>query len=114
MLINQGKQTGEFILSEGNGSYSRDQITIDASAAAMVTGTVLGKITASGKFKAYTPGASDGTQTAAAILYTPVADKTVDQPAVAITRMAEVQAAELTGLDTAARNALTALGIVIR
>lgn len=114
MVINQGKQTGEFVLSEGNGSYSRDQIVIDASAAAMVTGTVLGKITASGKYKAYTPGASDGTQNAAAILYTPVPDKTTDQMAVAIMRLAEVQAAELTGLDTAARAQLATLGIIVR
>lgn len=41
----EGKHTGEFLLSEGNGSISREQVVIAAAASAMVPGTVVGKIT---------------------------------------------------------------------
>lgn len=43
--LNEGKHTGEFLLSEGNGTISREQVTIAAAAAAMDAGTVVGKIT---------------------------------------------------------------------
>ena len=44
-VFNEGKHTGEFLLSEGNGSISRETVTISSAAAALVPGTVLGKIT---------------------------------------------------------------------
>ncbi len=44
-VLNEGKHTGEFLLSEGNGSISRETVTIAAAASALVPGTVLGKIT---------------------------------------------------------------------
>jgi len=44
-VLNEGKHTGEFLLSEGNGSISRETVTISSAAAALVPGTVLGKIT---------------------------------------------------------------------
>jgi hypothetical protein len=43
--LTEGKHPTEFLLSEGNGSISREEITIAAAAAALVAGTVLGKIT---------------------------------------------------------------------
>ena len=43
-------------------------ITVASGANAMTEGTILGKVTASGKYKAYAAGGSDGTQTACAIL----------------------------------------------
>lgn len=42
--LTEGKRTGEFLLSEGNGSISREQIVVSSTAGAMVPGTVLGRI----------------------------------------------------------------------
>ena len=53
----------EFLVSEGNGQISRDQIVLVSGAGALVAGRVLGKVTASGKYKAYDNTASDGTAT---------------------------------------------------
>ena len=114
MSLTQGKFTGEFVLSEGNGSISRDQIVISSTAGALVPGTVLGKVTASGEYVAYNNTAEDGSEVAAGILYAAAPDSAADQKAVAIVRHAEVQASELTGLDTAARTDLAALGIICR
>lgn len=107
-------RTGEFIISEANGTRSREPVSIAAAAAALVAGTVLGKITASGEYVAYSNAANDGSEVAAGILYAAVGDSAADQPAVAIVRDAEVASNRLTGLDTAARNDLAALGVIVR
>lgn len=53
---------------ELNPAYCRDTVTIASGQAAVTERlTVLGKITASGKFAQLNPGASDGRQTAAGI-----------------------------------------------
>lgn len=114
MALNEGKHTGEFLLSEGNGSISREEVTIAAAAPAMVPGELVGKITATGKYTKYADGNSDGSQTCAGILYRGVSDSASDQKAVIIARYAEVAAAELTGLDTPARADLAAIGIIVR
>lgn len=113
-ILNEGKHTAEFLLSEGGEMYSRDEVTIAAAAGAMAPGTVVGKITASGKYKEYNNANNDGSEVAAGILYAAVADKATDQKAVIISRHCEVIASELTGLDTPARADLLALGIVCR
>src|SRR3546814_14027190 len=46
-------------------NISSEEAIIVASAGAMVAGTVLGKITASGKYKKYDPVAVDGSEVAA-------------------------------------------------
>jgi hypothetical protein len=112
--LSEGKHTGEFILSEGNGTISREEVTIAAAAPAMVAGTVVGKITASGKYTVYSDAAGDGTQVAAGVLYTNVADAAADQKAVIIARDAEVMESELTGLDANGKADLRALGIICR
>lgn len=113
MAINQGKWTGEFLLSDA-GTYSRDQVTIAAAASALVPGTVMGKITASGKYVAYSNGAADGSQTAAGILLHAVPDSASDQKAVIISRHAEVAQSELTGYDAPAGVELAAIGVIVR
>lgn len=114
MALNEGKHTAEFLLSEGNGYISRDTVVIDSSAAALQPGTLLGKM-ANGRYKAYANANSAGDADAAAgILYAYVADSTGNQKAVMIARYAEVAESMLTGLDTAGRADLAALGIVIR
>lgn len=110
----EGKHTAEFLLSEGNGTISRETVTIAAAAGAMVPGTVVGKITASGKYAEYNNGHSDGTEVAAGIVYASVADSAADQKAVIIARSAEVNKNLLTGIDTAGVADLLALGIICR
>lgn len=113
-ILQEGKRTAEFLLSEANGSLSREQVTIAAAAAAMVPGTVLGKITASGKYVAYSNVAADGSEVAAGVLYRGVPDSAADQPAVMIARLAELKKNELTGIDAAGEADLKALSILCR
>lgn len=105
---------GEFIVSEANGTRSREEVVIAAAAGALPVGQVLGKITASGKYVAYSNAANDGSETAAAILYAAAPDLAVDQKGVVVARDAEVDESLLTGLDSAGRTDLAALGIVLR
>lgn len=114
MALTESSHAGEFLISEGNGSISRDEVVIAAAAGALAAGTVLGKITASGKYVAYDNGASDGSQAAAGILYAAVPDLAADQPATAITRHAEVMSSELTGIDAPGIADLAALQIIVR
>ena len=87
-----------FLLSEGNGNYSRDVGTILSGEGALAAGTVLGIVTASGKYVA-SPNAQvagkEGGETAKAILAYPVDATSADADAVIITRGAEVKAGEL-------------------
>lgn len=112
--ITEGVHCAEFIMTEANGSRSRETVTIAAAAPAMVAGTLVGKITATGKFSVYNNAASDGSEVAAGIVYDNVADKTVDQRVTIIARHAEVVAALLTGSDAAGLADLKALAIIAR
>lgn len=114
MALTQARKTGEFLLSEANGTLSREEVTIAAAASALAAGTVLGKITASGKYVAYNNGASDGTEVAAGVLYAAVPDSASDQKAVAIVRDAEVAGIHLTGSDANGVADLKALGVIVR
>jgi hypothetical protein len=105
--------------------YSRDAITLLAGSGDLVTGTVLGKITASGKYVPLDPDVSpsDGSEVAAGIL---LLDRDVDASsddtgAVAIVRNATVADSGLTwptgisaGNKTTAIAQLAALGIIER
>jgi len=92
--LQEGQYAGEFIVSEGNGTISRETITV-LSGETLEVGAVLGKVTASGKYKALDPVATDGSQVAAGILYEALDASAGDAEGVAILRMAEVHAAEL-------------------
>lgn len=114
MALTEGKYTGEFLLSEANGTRSREQVVISSTAGAMVAGTLIGKM-ANGKYKAYANANSAGDADAAAgVLYHDVPDLAVDQKAVMIARDAEVMSSELTGSDSAGLTDLAALGIIVR
>jgi hypothetical protein len=111
---------GGFLLSEANGSRSRDVVTI-VSGQNLKAGAVLGKISASGKYKAYDNGAGDGSQAAAAILFDDVDASGGDKTATAIVRDAEVNKNELVyavGQDQTSKDAsvvdFAALGILVR
>jgi hypothetical protein len=118
--LQEGRYAGEFVVSEGNGKISRETITV-VSGETLEAGAVLGKITASGKYKALDPAAVDGSEAAAAILYDAVDASVADAEGVAIARLAEVNAAELVwpdgitgGEKTTALGELAALNIISR
>jgi hypothetical protein len=94
--LTEGKTPGDFMLFEENSFYSRDEVTI-ASGADLEPGTVLGQITASGKYIACDHAAVDGSEVAKAVLYTPAAAATADVTnAVVIARHVRVRRFGLT------------------
>lgn len=113
-MATESNRSGEFILSEGNGHISREEITIVSGAGVLEAGQVLGKITASGKYTVYSDAAADGTETAAGVLYAQVDATSADAPAVAVVRHAEVKTAYLVGSDAAGVVDLANLQIIVR
>lgn len=99
--VNEGQRAGEFLISEAPGSLSRAAITLVSGAGDLVAGTVLAKITASGKYTVYDNAGSDGTETAAAVLYAAADASSADAAAVAIVRLAEIDTNDLTWFDGA-------------
>ena len=110
----EGIHAGEILLSEANGTRSREEITLAATAAVLPAGQLLGTVTASGHYAPYDPDGLDGTNAVTAVLYAPVGISVAAQRSVGIVRDAEVKRALLTGLDVAGEAALLALGIVAR
>ena len=86
--------TGEFLVSEGNNTVSREQVPFAANLT-MEPGNVVGKASADGLYSPLDPAASDGTETAADILY---AGK-VGGDGVIIARLAEVVTVCWSGLS---------------
>jgi hypothetical protein len=118
-MLTEKRHAGDFLLSEGDGHYSRDNVTL-ASGQNLQAGTVLGKITSGGKYKVYDQQAGDGSEAAAGILYDNVDASAADTPAVIINRTAEVVAALLIWPDgsppdvTAGIADLKAIGVIVR
>ncbi|MFD1883527.1 head decoration protein [Paracoccus pacificus] len=116
----EGKHPGGFLVWEAHPDYTRETITV--SAGTLESGTVLGKITASGKYAAHDPAAVDGTETAVAVLWGKADASGGDAPAVALIRgPAIVNRHDLVfagtsseGEITAAHTALLAAGILVR
>lgn len=92
-------RAGAFIVSEGNGSFSRDKVTIlggYTGAGLIKAGTVLGKITSGGKYTPSPASGSDGSQTAVAVLFDDVDVTDGDVEAAVISGGdAEVRASDL-------------------
>lgn len=118
-ILTEGARKAAFVVSEANDFRSRDEVTIDASGGALDPGTVLGKVTASGKYVRHAAGAADGSETEAGILLAGIG--AVEDVRTVIKRDTEVAQAELTyevGADaaqiTTSNAALAALGIIVR
>lgn len=113
----QGMQPLEFLLTDA-GTYSRDQEVVTvAGSVALPSGTVLGKITATGKYIKQVDAAVDGSQNAAAILGTPLQGANGDYKSLVFTRDCEVIGNRLnggSGPSTAAKASLKTLGIIVR
>lgn len=116
--ITEGRYASDWLKAEShNSGYSREEAVIVSGAGKLASGMVLGKITASGKYKPVTVAANDGSQNAAAILLNPVDATSADAPCVIIAREAIVVAQGLlygADVDTAperlaVQNALRAL-----
>ena len=117
--ITEGIHAGEYIVSEANGNYSREVVTV--TGADLGAATVLGKVTASGKYAILAPAAADGTETAAAVLYDTAKAAVADAQQVAHVRACEVNGLVLVWPDgisapqkAAAIADLAAAGIIVR
>jgi len=121
-VLTETRHAGEFVLSEGNGNISRDNIVIVSGAGVVRAGTVLGKITASGKYTPSPHTGADGSQTAVAINLYEVDATSADAAVSAIMRDAEVNAnilAYAASVDDGAKKAtkatqLAAVNIIVR
>lgn len=118
VVLTQGVQTGEFILSEADGQRSRENAVVTvAGLVALPSGTVLGKVTATGKFIKYDNAAVDGSQAAAAVLIGECPAVNGDHVRAVINTDAEVIGAMLNGgagVDAPGKADLLALGIKVR
>ena len=125
-ILTEGKRNYAFLVSEANGMYrSRQEVTVTVPADSTITpGTVMGVITASGKFVTQLAASDNGSQAAAGLLLvaqTNTTDSAIDVVATVIRRDAEVVQSELK-YDPAANAAaiiavnvaLAALGIIVR
>lgn len=123
--ITERKHTGEFIISEANGQRSRDAVTVTvANATTLEAGMVLGKLTATGKYVPYDNSGSDGSESAAGVLYGELVNDGVapaDFDGVVVNSDAEIRKADLqwaSGLVDADKDAayvdLAAVGIKAR
>ena len=124
-VLNQPPTMGDVLKYEVNPNYTRETITLLAGMPYPV-GSVLGRITASAKYKLATSGGSDGAQTAIAVLLYAVDatladatgivvargpaivsrdalayDATVDDAAKIITKIGQLAAAGILARDTA-------------
>lgn len=110
----------DFLLSEANGTLSRDTITLAAGTGTLAAGTVLGAL-ASGKYASFDEDdSSDGPIVASCILCY-ATDVTAETTAAVIARFAEVDGAMLVwegdndaGDITAGTAELAANGIIVR
>lgn len=119
-MLTEKRHAGDFLLSEGDGHFSRDNVTIVSGTAAMQAGTVVGKITATGKYKQYDNQAGDGSEVAAGVLYDNVDASAADVAACIINRTAEVASDLLVWPDgspvdvTAGVADLKSIGVIVR
>lgn len=118
-ILTDTAHAGNFIASEASGTRSRETVTIGAGK--LAAGTVLGKLTSGGNYIILTPGASDGSQTAAGVLFDAVDATGAATKGVIVARDAEVNGASLVypaaisaPNKAAAIVSLTALGIIVR
>ncbi|KQQ67833.1 hypothetical protein ASF84_01455 [Pseudomonas sp. Leaf127] len=112
-IIQEPIHPGEFVLSEGSGSISRESINVIAGDA-LPAGQLLGLVTASGQFAPYDPTAEDGSEVASAILFAGLASSDIVRRGRAVVRLAEVSEAHLTGLDLDAEKALGKQSVIVR
>lgn len=120
--LTEGKHPAEHILDELGVNYSRDVITVVSGSGVIVPGTVLGKITASGKYKPATATGTDGAQVASVVSIYGCDATSADATVVVSSRATAVNSNLITygaTIDDATKKAaanaqLLAAGIVVR
>ena len=120
-VLTEGTYAGEAIISEANGTRSRAEITV-LSGQNLTAGAVIGKVTASGKYKVYTVGATDGSESAIAILFDAVDASSADTTGVILARDMEANVNALVwgatvttqGHKDTAIASLATVGIIVR
>ena len=121
-VLTQPPTMGDVLKYEVNPNYTRETVPLLAGTAYPV-GSVLGRITASGKYKLATSGGADGAQSAAAVLLYAVDATLADAVGIVVVRgPAIVSRAALAydaSVDDAAKittkiSQLAALGIIAR
>jgi hypothetical protein len=118
----EGRHAGEFILSEANFHRSRDNIVVASGSGVIAAGTVLGRVTATGKYTVAKKAASDGSAGFAAVCYANIDATAADVPVTGLTRDFEAAGQRLVydASFTLAQDFATlatqaaALGIIIR
>jgi hypothetical protein len=121
-VLTEGPHPGSFLIWEVLRDYTRETVTLASGAGRLAPGTVLGRITTGGKYTVLTPGASNGSQNAAGILWGPADATDADAPGVVLVRgPALVNRHEIVWPEAAtegqiatATTALAALGILLR
>ena len=88
-VMTEPVHAGEFIVSEGNNSISRELIEL-APDLTLLPGTVLGKNTSTDVYASLDPDADTGLQLAAGVLWDHVSTDATGGEAVIIARLAEV------------------------
>ncbi|NDV88795.1 head decoration protein [Aurantimonas aggregata] len=89
VLISEGRYPSDW-LKEYEHDYSVEEVIIASGAGIVDSGTVVGKITASGKYAVVTVAAVDGSQNAAGIVMRLVDATSADAAAVIVARKAKV------------------------
>jgi hypothetical protein len=121
-VLTETAHTGGFMVAQAPGTISRDTVTVRVPASTTLQpGTVLGKVSASGKYVQFDDTLSDGGESAAGILYGAAvndAETAADVEAAIVNYCAEVREADLIWADGADSDAgladLRALGIKAR
>lgn len=121
-LLETAVVASDWLKSEDGSYRSRDTAVINSGAGKLVSGTVLAKLSATGKFVPAAAAGADGSQTAVAVLVFPVDATSADAKAVIVSRHAVVSHAGLTygaTINDAAKRAaangqLGAAGIIVR
>ncbi|SEI17186.1 head decoration protein [Pseudomonas asplenii] len=112
-IVKQGPRTAAFLLSEGNGQRSREQIILAAGAADLPAGQVLSK-TSEGKYVAFEAPAEGATVEVAILYEGRSGDANADRDATGIVRECEVIESLLIGVTDPAKASLAAAGIILR
>lgn len=121
VVKSETNRLGDVLKFEAEKAYSREQVTFgtDAGAAMLYVGTVVGKVTASGKYKVLAPAATDGTEAAAGVVVQEITlSASADMQGVIVNKFAKVAKSALifpsgatTGQKATAIAQLEVLGI---
>lgn len=101
MIQTNRTASGGFIIAEMEDFFSRRVVIVAANQGQLNAGTVLGKITSSGKYVARSASADDGSEVAAAILFAYKEFNDSDEQVLVVNFSAAVRSNELTWADTA-------------